>query len=147
VERDEASAQFFDAAAAGTLLLLRCAACAAALGPDARTCCVCAGPDLEPLPAAGVGELVTWSVVRRAPMPWLTAAVPYVVAVVELVEGPRMFARLLVDPDGPEAAALRAGSPLECHFVVSGTPEEPGEVLPAFGLVRAGSGPQARRYR
>jgi uncharacterized OB-fold protein len=132
VTRDHAAAPFFDAAAAGVLLLQRCTGCATALGPEVRTCHTCGAVDLEPMPAAGNGHLVTWSVVRHAPTRWLVDAVPYVVATVELAEGPRVFARLLVDPDGPDAVKLGAGSALVCRFVVSGTVEDPGETLPAF---------------
>jgi uncharacterized OB-fold protein len=128
VIRNEASAGFFDAAAGGALLLQRCADCETALGPEAAVCHSCESVDLGPLPAAGTGHLVSWSVVHRAPTPWLAPAAPYVVGTVELAEGPRVFARLLVAPE----TVLAAGLPLECRFIVSGTPEDPGEVLPAF---------------
>ena len=128
VERDAASAGFFDAAARGELLLRR-APDGRVLGPqddaDARTGSVEA---LEAFAARGEGTLVSWAVVHRAPLPWLAGAVPYVCAVVELVEGPWLTVRL-VDAD---PAALAAGQPVRVRFVRSGPADEPGETLPVF---------------
>jgi uncharacterized OB-fold protein len=134
VQRDEASAAFFAAAARGELLLRR-APGGEVLGPqddvDARL-----GPGalaavdtaLVSFAAAGHGTLVSWAVVHQAPLPWLVDAVPYVCAVVELVEGPWLTVRLVdADPD-----TLAAGQPVRVRFVPSGPAEEPGEILPVF---------------
>jgi uncharacterized OB-fold protein len=130
VERDEASAEFFAAAARGELLVQRCTVSGDALGPEARTCPSCGSADLAPAVASGRGTLISWAVVHQAPVPSLAAAVPYVTAVVELAEGPWLTVRL-VDCDGTE---LRAGTPVTACFVLSGEAgaEPAGEVLVVF---------------
>lgn len=136
VERDEASAEFFAAAARGELLVQTCARCADALGPEGRTCPSCGSADLTPATASGHGTVISWAVVHHPPVPQLAPAVPYVTAVVELAEGPWLMARL-VDCDGID---LRAGTPVAARFVPSGEPgaEPPGEILVAFAPVPAG---------
>ena len=130
VERDEASAAFYDAAARGELLMQR-GPSGTVLPPEARTDPDSGSTDLEPVVVSGEGTLVSWAVVHRAPLPVLAEAVPYVSAVVELAEGPWVMVRLLaVDP-----AELRAGIRVRAAYVASGSAEEPGEVLPVFESV------------
>lgn len=127
VERDEASAAFYDAAARGELLMQR-GPSGTVLPPEARTDPASGSADLEPVVVSGEGTLVSWVVVHQAPLPALAAAVPYVSAVVELAEGPWLMVRLVVD----DPADLRAGAQVRVRFVPSGSEEEPGEVLPVF---------------
>ncbi|WP_433506265.1 Zn-ribbon domain-containing OB-fold protein [Pseudonocardia halophobica] len=127
VERDEASAAFYDAAARGELLMQR-GPSGAVLPPEARTDPDSGSADLEPVVVSGKGTLVSWVVVHQAPLPALAEAVPYVTAVVELAEGPWLMVRLLAD----DPAGLRAGAQVRVRFVPSGSEEEPGEVLPVF---------------
>lgn len=127
VERDEASAAFYDAAARGELLMQR-GPSGTVLPPEARTDPASGSADLEPVVVSGAGTLVSWVVVHQAPLPALAEAVPYVSAVVELAEGPWLMVRLLAD----DPAGLRAGAPVRVRFVPSGSEEEPGEVLPVF---------------
>lgn len=133
VERDDASAAFFDAAARGELLLHR-APDGRVLGPQDDGAARFGSAHLEPVVAAGAASLVSWAVVHRAPLPWLADAVPYVCAVVELVEGPWLTVRL-VDADPAE---LAAGQPVRVRFVASGPADDPGEVLPVFAPAAAG---------
>jgi uncharacterized OB-fold protein len=130
VERDEASAEFFDAAARGEVLVRRCATGGHVLGPEARTCPSCGSAELVPAIATGRGTLVSWAVVHQAPAAALDAAVPYVTAIVELAEGPWLMVRL-VECDGH---ALSAGLPVAARFLPSGQAdaERPGEALLAF---------------
>lgn len=123
VTRDEASEAFFDAAARGVLLVRRCTDSGDVLGPQARTCHVCGSTNLEPFASSGGGTLVTWAVVRQAPLPALAGAVPYVTAVVELAEGPWLLVRL-VDTD---MADLRAGLEVEARFINPEIPAPDGD--------------------
>jgi uncharacterized protein len=116
ISRDEWSAEFFDAAAAGTLLLRWCEDTSAWLPPSARICPDCPQSTLNWKPASGAGEIVTWTVVpgRSAP--------DTVVAMVELAEGPWITVQVQhLDP-----ASLRAGYPVRIGFE---TPEG-GETIP-----------------
>ena len=125
VERDEASAEFFDAAARGTLLIRRCPVCGTQWAP-ARTRCP-AGHALEWTEASGRAVLVTWAVEHEAPLdPALatpsgdTSAFGYV----ELDEGPWLQVPIV----GVDPASLRAGISMQVCFIRPGD----GEALPAF---------------
>ena len=148
VERDQASAAFFAAAARGELLVKRCPRGGDVLGPEARTCPSCGSVELTPVIATGRGTLISWAVVHRAPAEALAAAVPYVTAIVELAEGAWLMVRLV----GCDATRLRVGLPVAARFVPSGgaVAEAAGEVLVAFAPVPAegaaeqpGEGPAA----
>lgn len=128
VERDEASAAFFDAAARGELLVKRSAISGRVLAPEARTDPVSGSSDMQPYVASGDGTLVSWAVVHRAPLPLLAGSVPYVSAIVELVEGPWLMVRLIVD----EPAQLHAGVPVRVRYWYSGGADDDGEVVPLF---------------
>ncbi len=129
VVRDEASASFFDAAARGELLVKR-GPSGTVLPPETRTDPTTGSSDLQPYVATGEGTLVSWAVVRRAPLPALAASVPYVSAIVELAEGPWLLVRLLAEePDG-----LSVGDPVRVRFLRSGDAKEEGEMLPVFEL-------------
>lgn len=128
VERDEASAAFFDAAARGELLVKRSAVSGAVLAPEARTDPATGLSDLQPYVASGQGTLVSWAVVHRAPLPLLAASVPYVSAIIELTEGPWLVVRLIAD----EPAYLHAGAPVRARYVRSGGGDQDGEIVPLF---------------
>lgn len=70
IRRDERSAPFFDAAAAGRLLIRRCAECGRWLAPEAGSCYDCGAEDPGWAPASGHGTLVSWAVLHpRASQP------------------------------------------------------------------------------
>jgi uncharacterized OB-fold protein len=50
--------------------------------------------------ATGLGTVYSFTVAHHAPNPELSASVPYVVALIELDEGPRLVSNVVgVDPD------------------------------------------------
>jgi hypothetical protein len=154
VRRGEASGPFFDAAAEDRLLIRRCAACGRWLDPEAGACYDCGAEDPGWAPASGRGTLVSWAVLHprasRADQPGGTGglsrpgltgeadktgrdAVPTVLALVELDEGPWLHTGLAVT--GPDAiASLRAGQRVAATFV---HPAD-GESYPVFCTVSAG---------
>lgn len=121
--RDEASAEFFDAAAEGRLLILRCEACGAFSPMDAAVCVACGGMGLIGTAAGGEAELVSWTVVHRAPHPAFAELVPYLVGIVELAEGPWLHARLALAEE-----RARPGLPVRADFRQSVN----GEHYPVF---------------
>jgi uncharacterized OB-fold protein len=66
---------------------------------------------------SGRAVLYTWSVVHRNDLPPFGERTPYVAAVVDLVEGPRMMTEVV----GCGAGELRAGMELDVAFR-EGTP-------------------------
>jgi hypothetical protein len=115
VIRDDDSAEFFDGAARGELMIKQCATCGHSLRPDAMACSKCHGTALSWTRSSGRGSLVSWIVVHGGE--------PRIVGLVELDEGPWFHARL-VDTD---AAALSVGG----EFVVGFEPAGP-ENVPVF---------------
>ncbi|WP_039939753.1 Zn-ribbon domain-containing OB-fold protein [Streptomyces himastatinicus] len=118
--RDEHSAEFFDAAARGVLLLRWSTECGGYLPPAAVICPCAPLAPLEWREASGLGEVVTWTVI---PVRGTDAVPPTVVAYVELAEGPWITVRVR----GIDPAKLRAGHPVRIGFE---TPEGGGETIP-----------------
>ena len=73
--------------------LLRCADCGRLEVAPRTLCPGCLGQRLEPLAGTGRGRLVAYTAIRRPPK-GVPIEGPYVVAVVELAEGPRLSGRL-----------------------------------------------------
>ena len=120
MQRDSKSAEFFDAAARNELVIKKCGRCSQALPPEAAVCTTCGRAELSWAPAAGTGTLVTWTVVHRAPNAGFADLVPYTVGIVELTEGPWLYARAEIEPS--------AGMTLRAQFVHP----ESGESYPIF---------------
>jgi acetyl-CoA acetyltransferase/uncharacterized OB-fold protein len=132
IRRDERSTPFFDAAAAGRLLIRRCAECGRWLAPEAGGCHDCGAEDPGWAPASGHGTLVSWAVLHPRGSPPGQPAALTVLALVELDEGPWLHTGLAVT--SPEAiAALRAGQRVAASFV---HPAD-GESYPVFTPVPA----------
>ena len=103
---------YWDAAAEQRLLLRRCADCGAAHFYPRPFCPRCWSGDVSWVEASGRATLYTWSVVHRNDLPPFDDRVPYVAAVVDLEEGPRMMTNVVdCDPDD-----LRIGMALAVTF-------------------------------
>lgn len=85
------SQAFWDAARDGHLLLARCTACDAVQFPPQQSCTVCGGPTGNPFKASGQGEIFTFTINHRAPGPAYKQRAPYVIALIDLTEGPRLM--------------------------------------------------------
>lgn len=110
---DEKSRPWFAAAAEGRLLLQRCDACGTQRFPLWERCVDCWSTDWSWAEASGRGTLFSWGRMHRIYHPGFEEEVPYVVAIVELEEGPRIETRLVnVPPD----AEIRAGIPVVAAF-------------------------------
>ncbi|MBO1337679.1 Zn-ribbon domain-containing OB-fold protein [Streptomyces sp. VRA16 Mangrove soil] len=111
-EPDAFTRAYWDAAAEGTLLLRHCAACGRSHHYPREFCPYCWSEDGAWRPASGRASLYTWSVVHRNDLPPFGTRTPYVAAVVDLAEGPRMMTEVVEC----EAAALRVGMELAVTF-------------------------------
>lgn len=103
---------WWDAAAEGRLLLVRCAQCDEAHYYPRPFCPRCGSDRVSWEQASGAATLYTWSVVHRNDLPPFNERVPYVAAVVDLAEGPRMMTNV-VDCD---PGRLEVGMALEVDF-------------------------------
>jgi uncharacterized protein len=114
-ERTPETRDFWDATAAGRLVLAHCDACATVIWYP-RTCCPRCGPrSVSWREAAGTGTVYSFSVVHRASGVF-AEAVPFVVAYVELDEGPRVLTNVV----GCEPDQVFIGQPVRVVFADTG---------------------------
>jgi len=111
---------FWDAAAEGKLLIKKCNACGEVHFYPRANCPFCFSGDTAWQPASGDGTVYTYSVMRRAP-------VPYAIAYVTLAEGPTMMTNIVdCDLDG-----IKIGQKVKLVF----KPTEGGPPVPCFAPV------------
>ena len=108
---------FWDAAADGTLMIKKCTACGQVHHYPRSICPFCGSDRTEWRDASGRGTIYTYSVMRRAP-------VPYAIAYVTLEEGVSMMTNI-VDCD---LDAIRIGQKVRVVF----KPTEGGPPVPMF---------------
>jgi uncharacterized OB-fold protein len=114
---NEETKPFWDAAAEGKLLYKKCAACGEPHFYPRSHCPFCFSNRTEWQEASGRGTVYTYSVMRRAP-------VPYCIAYVELAEGPRIMSNIVdCDLDG-----IKIGQAVKLVFKQS----EGGPPVPMF---------------
>jgi len=89
------SKDYWEAAARQELPLKRCTACGRHHFPPRHLCPACWSDALEWTRSAGRGVVYSFNVMRRAPTPAFAKRVPYVVALIDLDEGPRMMANIM----------------------------------------------------
>lgn len=111
---DAESQPYWDATKEGKLLIRRCNACKRAYFYPRDFCPHCWSEDVSWEEASGRATLYTWSVVRRNDLPPWPDRVPYIPAVVDLEEGPRMMTNV----EGCAPADLTIGMPLVVDFRV-----------------------------
>ncbi len=87
---------FYDACALGKLTLQHCQNCGHVLFYPRTHCDACQSDQLVWETASGVGTIASYTVVRRGVSADFTA--PYVIALIDLAEGPRMMSQI-VDAD------------------------------------------------
>jgi hypothetical protein len=109
--------EFWEAAAKGTLLLKRCTSCAAVHYYPRALCPFCGSDATEWQPASGAGAIYSYSVMRRA-------EVPYAIAYVTLDEGVTMMTNLV----GCDFDKLRIGQRVKLVF----KPTDGGPPVPTF---------------
>jgi uncharacterized OB-fold protein len=109
---DHVSRVYWEAAARGDVLYQVCPSCGNRQWYPRAVCTAC-GADPEWATASGRGTVHTYTVVRQnLGRPWRDMT-PYVVAMVELEEGPRIMTNITdCDPD-----EVRIGMPVEAYTV------------------------------
>lgn len=101
---------FYDACSRGELLLQHCESCAHVLFYPRTHCDQCHSEQLTWQVAAGAGTIASYTVVRRGVSSDFEA--PYVIALIDLAEGPRMMSQI-VDADTEK---LAVGLPVMVDF-------------------------------
>ena len=106
---DADATEFWAALDDGVLLVSVCGACGKRWLPPMSTCPRCASSDVSEEPAAATARLYTWSVIHKAVDPVFAPETPYVVGLVELADGARLYGRIV----GVEHDDLRDGLELQ----------------------------------
>jgi hypothetical protein len=98
-EATQETAPFWDGLAAGELRMEHCLTCGSYQHPAESFCYVCGSRDLEWETVRGHGEVYSFIVVHQPYHVAFRDRLPYVVATVQLDEGPRMLGPIFdVDP-------------------------------------------------
>ena len=123
------SLPYWNAARERKLVIRKCKACGELHFMPRHLCPHCWSDQLEWVEAKGTGNVHSFSVIRRASDPAFADRVPYVIALIELDEGPRMMANVL----GDDALSTKIGDRVRVTFEDRGD----GALLPQFNRVAA----------
>ena len=94
------SRPFWEAARRHELMIQRCLSCRNHIFYPRYNCPWCGSRDLEWVKASGRGKVYTYTVARRPTHPAFADRVPYVIAIVELEEGPHLTTNIVdCDPN------------------------------------------------
>ncbi len=122
-QRTLETAPFWDACARHRLVLPRCESCGEMIWYPRLVCPSCGGTTVTWVEASGRGTVYSFSVVRKGQGAYRDVA-PYVLAYVELEEGPRVMTNIVgVDPD-----EVHVGQAVRVVFDDTGD----GDALPRF---------------
>ena len=113
-QTDNVSAHYWAAARDGRLLIQQCDPCGHRQWYPRALCTNC-GAETEWLECMGVGVVHTYTVIRQMGMAGFRDEVPYIVAIIELAEGPRVMGNV-VDID---IGDIHIGLAVEAFFVVA----------------------------
>jgi uncharacterized protein len=106
-ETTELTSPYWTAAAEGRVLLQRCRSCGLVWHPPAPVCPGCRADAPQWVASRGLGTLYSYTRVEHAVHAAVVDAVPYLVALVDLDEGPRIITTLVGVED---IAGLDAGT-------------------------------------
>ena len=108
----EGSRPYWDGLKAGQVRVQRCTACQAYVFYPRPFCTACLSEALEWVTLCGRGRVYTFTVVRRAMNLAFADDLPYVYAIVELEEGPRVMTNVVRCP----VEAVRVDMPVKAVY-------------------------------
>ena len=106
------SRAYWQAANERRLAIRQCNSCGAKHFLPRHLCPVCWSDQLEWISASGRGTVHSFTIIRRAPLASYADRVPYVVALIDLEEGPRMMTNIV----GDDALDTRIGDRVAIEF-------------------------------
>jgi uncharacterized OB-fold protein len=118
---------WWEGAGRGELVLQRCTSCGIVQHKPRALCVQCLTDTIEHFVASGRGTVHTFTVTHQNGVPPFSGQLPYVLAYVELDEGPKVLTNIVID----DPAALRIGQAVVADFAT--TPRDDGE---AFAVPR-----------
>ena len=107
---------YWEACARHELTVQRCGACGKVQHRPRAICASCLSGEVETRVASGRGTVHTFTIVRQNQVPPFASACPYVLAYVDLEEGPRLLTNIVdCEPD-----SVAVGMPVQVEFVDTG---------------------------
>ena len=131
----EISRPYWNGAREGVLRLQRCRNCEAVIHYPRRWCPKCWSTDLGHFDASGAAKVVTYTIVHESPFEAFDGYTPYVLAIVQLEEGPTMLTNII----GPGAMEVAIDDPVRVRF----EKRNGWTVLPQFERALAKEGAKA----
>ena len=125
---NDETAPYWTALGQGRLEVPVCDACGHHIWYPRSWCPVCQHEGVTWTALSGRGTVYARTTLHKAMGPW-GAAAPFVIAYVELEEGPRVLTNVVTD----EPASVSIGTPVEALFVPV---DDPAEGSPATHLLR-----------
>lgn len=118
------SQAYWDGAREDKLLIRKCGECDTFHFMPRHLCPECWSGDLHWVESAGEGTVHSFSIIRRASLPAYNDQTPYVTALIDLDEGPRMVTNIV----GDDALSVAIGDRVSVVFEDRGD----GAKLPQF---------------
>ena len=118
-----ASLPFWEAAKRHELQIQQCGSCGAHIFYPREVCPECLSSDLQWLKVSGKGTVYSYTIAQAPTHPAFAEDVPYVIAIVELAEGPHLTTNIT----GCKPDEVRVGMPVVAMF---------DEVTPEITLVK-----------
>lgn len=119
------SAPYWEGAREGKLLVQRCGDCGTLRFFPRYLCTECGSDAVEWAEVSGRGTVHSFTIVHRAAFPEFQAQTPYVVALIDLEEGPRMMTNIV----GDDAHDVAIGDAVTVTFEARGSE---GAKVPQF---------------
>lgn len=131
-EIDWESRAYWEGAGRGELVLQRCRTCEVVQHRPRGFCVSCLADDIEHFVASGRGEVHTYTIVRQNQQSNFRHALPYVVAYVQLEEGPQLLTNIV----GCDPKAVAIGMPVRVDFVPTPGEHADGATDDVLGVPR-----------
>ena len=109
---DAGTRPFWEAAKQHRLCIPKCRACDTFHFYPRALCPHCRSAELDWVDVSGRGTVHTFTVARRPAGPAFKEDVPYIVALIDLEEGPRMMSNIVTD----DVDAVKIGDPVTVRF-------------------------------
>ncbi|MCP3911523.1 MAG: hypothetical protein GY713_11270 [Actinomycetia bacterium] len=119
---------WWEGAGRGEVVLQQCRGCQVPMHKPRAVCPTCLGTDIEHFVASGQGTVHTFTVTNQNQQGGFAEACPYVLALVELAEGPKVLTNIV----GCEVDEVSIGMSVVVDFVAGERDDAEAFAVPVF---------------
>ena len=119
---------WWEGAGRGEIVLQRCTSCGLVQHKPRAVCVKCLTDTIEHFVASGRGTIHTFTVTHQNGVPPFSGQLPYVLAYVELEEGPRVLTNVV----GADPASLAIGQAVVADFASTPRDDDEAIAVPRF---------------